>query len=211
MIYENDKPGVVQFYFHKEGANIDIYIVDERGALFHQHKSQVNLELMINQYSRFLDAVTRRQHLHDPAAAGEGRAAMEFYQIVKHSSGKWQAAPRPATTEPPQRYFNVQVIGTENQGAPPTYTIFCDETEFSSLEYGDALFQTVAQYVLAQRKSGLCYPIHITDVDLSPRMLGMESREQLQTVVLLNYKRHVEDKLNGALIRLVENHRAQAS
>ena len=211
VIYENDKPGVVQFYFHKEGANIDIYIVDERGALFHQHKSQVNLELMINQYSRFLDAVTRRQHLHDPAAAGEGRAAMEFYQIVKHSSGKWQAAPRPATTEPPQRYFNVQVIGTENQGAPPTYTIFCDETEFSSLEYGDALFQTVAQYVLAQRKSGLCYPIHITDVDLSPRMLGMESREQLQTVVLLNYKRHVEDKLNGALIRLVENHRAQAS
>ncbi len=211
VIYTHNKADVIQFYFYKDGTQIDIYIVDERGSLFHQHKSQANMELMINQYTRFLNAVSHRQHLHDPAAGGSAPPTIEFYQVVKGSSGKWGLAQQQAVTDSSPRYFNVQVIGSENKGARPSYTIFCDETEFSSMEYGEQLFQTVAHHVLAQRKSGQCYPIYITDVDLSPHMLGMESREQLQTILFLNYKRHIEDKLNGALMRLVEDYRARAS
>ncbi len=211
VIFNNDKPNTVQFYFHRDGSNVDIYVVDERGSLFHQHKSQTNLPLMINQYARFLDTVTRRQHLQNPLPGEEAPPSIEFYQVVKGSTGRWHLALYEQTGDDGPGYFNVQVIGDREAGSRPAYTIFCDATEFSAMEYGDRLFQTVALHVLNQRRSGRRYPIYITDVDLSPKMLGLESREQLQTVVFLNYKRHIEDRLNTALLDLVENYRQRAA
>ena len=46
-------------------------------------------------------------------------------------------------------------------------TIYCEEVEFSTIEHGDDLFNAVARHVLKQRKSGLPYPIYITDIELA--------------------------------------------
>ncbi|HHH35949.1 MAG TPA: class I adenylate cyclase, partial [Gammaproteobacteria bacterium] len=186
VIFANDKPDVVQFYFQREGASIDLYIVDERGALFHQHRNQGNLALTLNHYTRFLQAVLRRQYLGE-GGSGESPPPIEYYQVVKNSSGQWYLASEKLELDEPPLYSTVQVIGQEGQEGRPSYTIFCDEVEFSSLEHGKALFHAVARHVLNQRNSGQRYPIYITDVDLAPGLLGMERREELQTVVYLNY------------------------
>ena len=131
--------------------------------------------------------------------------------MVKNSSGQWYLASEKLELDEPPLYSTVQVIGQEGQEGRPSYTIFCDEVEFSSLEHGKALFHAVARHVLNQRNSGQRYPIYITDVDLAPGLLGMERREELQTVVYLNYKRHIEDRLNNALLSLLEKEGKRAA
>ncbi len=137
---------------------------------------------------------------------------VEFHQVVKNSNGEWRVVAHEFIGEKDPRYFNLQVTGREEGGhTGPVYRVFCDEQEFSSLEYGDRLFHAVALHVLTQRKSGQCYPIYITDVDLSPKLLGIQGPEHMQSVVLLDYKRKIEDRLNQALLQLVEEYRARAS
>jgi len=71
--------------------------------------------------------------------------------------------------------------------------------EMTSLEFGDGLFSEVARHVLQQRKSGLLYPIYITDIDIPATLLGMDSSRNTQTINYLNYKRFIEAKLNTEL------------
>jgi len=226
VILNNNKPGVIQVYFHMDGANTpghtlrgtggtgaDIYIVDERGSLFFQHKTQVSLPLMINHYKWFLESVIRRQGIHTALAEhGMHPVSLEFYQAVKSSNGKLQLINcQDRDQASPEKFFNIQVIGNSMEHDQQIFTVFCDETEFSSLEFGESLFQTVASHVLDKRKSGSCYPIYITDIDVPPKMLGTESRSQVQAILYLKYKRYIEEKLNAALASLVEAYQAKAS
>jgi adenylate cyclase class 1 len=56
--------------------------------------------------------------------------------------------------------------------------------------------------VLQKRSSGQRYPIYITDVDLSPAMLGSRSGEGVQAIDYLKYKKRIEAKLNRELAGL---------
>jgi adenylate cyclase class 1 len=77
--------------------------------------------------------------------------------------------------------------------------------EFSSLEFGEHLFREVARYILERRRSGLHYPIYITDIDLSHRLAGVAGTERLQTVHYLEYKKLIEERLNQALVALTQD------
>jgi adenylate cyclase class 1 len=95
----------------------------------------------------------------------------------------------------------VQVIGDMvNQNT--AFTVYCNEEEFSSLDHGKSLFKEVAKYVLRKRSSGKRYPIYITDVDLSPAMLGARRTDKVQAIDYLKYKKRIEEKLNKELGRL---------
>lgn len=96
-------------------------------------------------------------------------------------------------------YFNVQVIAAQDDENRSAFTIYCEEQEFSSIEYGGDLFKIVAGYVVKQRQGGQRYPIFITDLDLPPGMLGEYSSSRVLTADFLSYKRNIEFKLNEAL------------
>jgi adenylate cyclase class 1 len=76
------------------------------------------------------------------------------------------------------------------------YTIYCNEKEFSSFDYGNQLFFTVYQHILQSRQSKLDYPVHISDIDLPLSAFHIDRIEQLQTVHYLSYKQKIEAKLN---------------
>ncbi len=213
VILNSNKPGVIQIYIHMDGANADIYIVDECGSLFFQHRTQVNLLLVINQNSWFLESVIRRQYIHaSPAEQDKDSVKLEFYEAIKSSSGKLQLVNcQDREQTPTDRFFNLQVIGNIAEAGQLTFTIFCDETEFSSLEFGEDLFRAVAAHVLEKRKGGSCYPIYITDIDIPHNILDTESQSRIQTILYLKYKRFIEDKMNAALASLVEAYQAKAS
>jgi adenylate cyclase class 1 len=80
--------------------------------------------------------------------------------------------------------------------------MYCNDEEFSSLDHGKSLFKEVAQFVLRKRSSGKRYPIYITDVDLSPAMLGARRTDKVQAIDYLKYKKRIEEKLNKELDRL---------
>ena len=79
------------------------------------------------------------------------------------------------------------------------FTIYCNQEEFCTLEFGGSLFVRVAEFVLAQRTSGETYPIYISDLDLSTRFRVQSGIDNLRPIHLLNYKKRIEYQLTRAL------------
>jgi adenylate cyclase class 1 len=211
IVYRNNKAGVVQFYYVEEATAIYVYFIDERGSLFCRRLPRMDIQLMVQQYRRFLAAVNarRNRHMAPERASDPTSVPVEIYQAFKKYHGQSQLARhREQDADAGQRYFNVQVIAGVSDNNRPEFTIYIDAREFSSLEFGDSLFQEVARYVLERRKSGLRYPIYITDIDLSHRIAGVAGADQLQTVHYLEYKKLIEERLNRALATLAEDNAA---
>jgi adenylate cyclase class 1 len=80
----------------------------------------------------------------------------------------------------------------------PIFTLFYENEEFSSLQYGSRLYIEVVQKVLQSRASGEAYDIYVTDIDLSPAIINM-SVNSLQSSRYLYYKRQTEDNLKKAV------------
>jgi adenylate cyclase class 1 len=206
-IYRNNKPGVVQFYYVEEAASLYIYFIDEHGALFYRRMAKIDIHLVVKQYRRFLAAVGARRGMHKTPDQVPAKAApVEIYQAIKRYHGQSQLQRyRSEEADKAYHYFDVQVIAGVSDNNRPEFAIHIDAREFSSLEFGDHLFQEVARYILERRRSGLHYPIYITDIDLSHRLVGVAGAERLQTVHYLEYKKLIEERLNQALAALTQD------
>jgi adenylate cyclase class 1 len=79
------------------------------------------------------------------------------------------------------------------------YTIFCDEQEFSALNYGENLFSAVADYIVRRRQRGERYPCYITELDLSLCQNILAQQTGVQLGHYLQIKAELENKLNAAL------------
>ncbi len=204
MVYRLNKEGVIQLFYQINGNAIDVYVVDEKGALYYQRSEDQDAEVLLNQYRRFFDAVTYRQMIQRGEAAnvrgGIGGIQIQFFQAGSGRGGRQRLQQK--VVESNVRgggYFNLQVIGEDVDNGKPQFTIYCNDVELTALEFGDRLFSEVARHVLEQRKSGLLYPIYITDIDIPETLLGKDAAMNLQTSNYLNYKRHIEAKLNAEL------------
>ncbi|HQU14521.1 MAG: hypothetical protein B7Z66_02645 [Chromatiales bacterium 21-64-14] len=203
LIFETNRPGVVQFFYHLNGDRADIYVVDERASLFHQALAFDDETALLSQFQRFLEAV---RHRRAPPPGGQpgvaGRDEVEYYRIVKTGLEHWHVEPaRYVRPKPARNYFDVQVIA-HSVGDHTDYTFYCDHREFSSLQYGDEVYQEFTRHILQRRQGGERYPIYITDIDLPRATLGSDTQGVLQTIHFLNYKKQIEERLNRALGQL---------
>lgn len=196
-IFKYGKAGVIQLYFHLQATALQLYVIDERGSLFCQEIPQVDPKLILGHYYWFILSTLRRKNQTFQNTLWMDDE-IECYQLITKPGQEAMVERKRLTPLQEGRYFNVQVIGDsfdKNQG----FSVFCNEREFLSVEYGDRLFNEVVQFILQQRKSGMYYPIYITDIDVSPKMLGAEIPQQIQTIHYLNYKRKIEGRLNQVL------------
>ncbi len=210
MIYRLNKAGAIQLFYQVDGTAVDVYVADERGALYYHRAEGQNPEILLNQYRRFFDSVTYRQMIQrndGPAAtAGERGIAVQFFQAGRGRDGRLRLQQKVIESHATAAgYFNLQVIGEDVGSDKSTFTIYCNDIELTSLEFGDGLFSEVARHVLEQRKSGLLYPIYITDIDMPVTLLGRGVSESPQTINYLNYKRFIEAKLNTELKAITES------
>ncbi len=204
MVCGLNKEGVIQIVYQVDANAVEVYVVDEKGALYHQRAENQDPEVLLNQYRRFFDSVTYRQMIQRGDSSGvDGVAsgpAIQFFQAGRGRDGQLRLQKKVVEGNVRSSgYFNLQVIGEDVGDGKSMYTIYCNDVELTSLEFGDGLFSEVARHVLEQRKSGLLYPIYITDIDIPAALLGKESAMNLQTINYLNYKRFIEAKLNAEL------------
>jgi adenylate cyclase class 1 len=92
--------------------------------------------------------------------------------------------------------------GENNQ--QQNYRVFCEDNEFSSLEYGGELFEVVAMHILRQRASSKSYPVYITDVDITGDIPAESTARLNPTIRFLLFKSHIESQLNNACDRIRE-------
>lgn len=201
-ILNKNRTGFIQMFYYSLGDEVDIFVLDENGSLFHQRIPYFEDGALVNHYSRFFDAVLNRQSfLFQDSNASLMLDALEIYKVKKRRNNKYGFERQMPEVDRHTNYFNVQVIGDMvNQNT--AFTVYCNDEEFSSLDHGKALFKEVAKYVIRNRSGGKRYPIYITDVDLSPTLLGARRTDRVQAIDYLKYKKRIEEKLNKELGRI---------
>ena len=92
-------------------------------------------------------------------------------------------------------FYDVQAIIGKAAPGQVQVSLYCNQREFSDLEYGDQLFAAVAQEIVGQRHETERYRCYITDLDLS----GLLGDVQSPSILYLRYKASLERALNDAL------------
>jgi len=188
VIYTSNKPKVIQLFYHDQKTGITVYIVDERGSLYVQRHEKSDANQLLYQYSIFLQAVLNRNLF-------ETVVTIEYYEIQKNSAGILSCKQVYAKAPSANNQLTLRISGEKNPNGF-NYTVYCNEDEFSSLDYGNQIFSVVYQHILQQRHSKQDYPVYISDLDLPLSAFHIDSMEQLQTIHYLNYKQKIEAKLN---------------
>lgn len=204
LLFDANQPDVIQLVFDVIGQNAEVCVLDERGALFHQTIPYYDSDTLLHHFMLFFEAIDRKKHmLVQNTLVPSIDPAVRFYSVVEGTDGQRRLQEHACLFDPSvTRYFSVHVIIRVNDTHDKVFTIYCNDREFSSLDLGNALFKTVAAHVIEQRKSGLAYPIYITDIDIARELLEHHDKDALRTIQYLGYKKAIEERLNLALREL---------
>ncbi len=229
LIFSHNKENHIQLFYQNHRKTADIYIIDERGSLYHQSTPIENNNIHINHFVLFLDSVVNRLSysnsyfdgtlenimdttlddslllsLADLDAVTEGiDLQLEVFEIQKQSPGQLILEEQFSKLQSmPAKFFRIQVIADLNKDGSRRYIIYANEKEFNSFEFGRDIYKKVAQEVISSRPSQQRYPIYITDIDLSPELKEAESSHGIQATQLLKFKHEIERRLNQAIKNL---------
>jgi adenylate cyclase class 1 len=200
LLLEQNQEGVVQLFFQVSGRRARIYILDELGSFFHQVVTFYDRRTLLGNYQVFLDSVHYRMRGMGEASNLSDNGDTQYFEIVQDNQDEYRLQSNDNHELTGSRNFmDIQVIGNPGEDNEDTFSVYCGEQEFSSLQYGAAVFTNAARHIIRQRQSGNSYPIYITDIDLNRAMLGADSTGKLQTIHFLRQKKRIEQLLNNAL------------
>ena len=196
----------VQIFYKRRGDVADIFVLDEMGSLYTFNTPFRDERSLLKPLHAFMLSTLFRQHsetsqfngaMQDPTLSGGEPDAIDYYEIVSELTPAHveRRTPSPIDTN---HSFNVQAIGDHDFDGKLIFNIYCDQQEFTELELGEKLYDTVARYIVSCRSSGETYPCYITDIDLS----RVGESGNTQTVHYLRYKQRLEHALNEALGRI---------
>ena len=190
-IYQLNKPGVVQVFYSTKSDIAEVYILDERGSLFRQQREYATLQTLLEPYNLFLRSVFDRY-------AFLADIAIEYYSVEHQPMGEFVIEPIEFKTRMGHQVINIRVSADELALNETAYTIYCNDQEFSSMEYGDAIFSQVAQHIFQIRQDRKRYPICVDAIDVPLKVLGIDLISELQTIHLLQYRQKIEQRLDQA-------------
>jgi adenylate cyclase class 1 len=200
LVLDRNLEGVVQLFYQLVGGRAQVYILDERGSLFHQCPAFHDQQTLLGQFQHFLDMVRYRLNNTNMPNSLSDKIDIQYFQIARNSLEEYVLESVKVNPEVgKRRYLDVQVIGSLEDERHGSFSIFCGNREFSALEFGEQIFQRVAEHISRKRGGGGGYPIYITDIDVNPAMLGTDNVNGVQSIHFLNYKKRIESLLNEAL------------
>ncbi len=203
----NMRQDTIQVYFKQHENQATVYVSDEKGSITHYSTPFVNQQSLLNPLKRFLQNMLYRQNI-DLEKTGElsSRRAISCYEIIAtHGKSSHRIERRrQLETNSSETFYNVQAIAEEDIDGDIFYSIYCNQKEYTELEYGRDIYCAVARQILKQRSTNETYPCYITDLDLSPIEFGHETTS-IQTCIYLQHKAHVERTLNTALLKIAQN------
>ena len=192
FLYQQNKANHLQLFFQIQNTKTDLYIIDEKGALFtRQHKKMSTNQLLVS-YSVFFEALLNRGLL-------DYALTIEYHEIQVNSAGFLSCVSIETGSIIPWHNLNLRITGAEEGSSAIAYNLYCNEQEFSSINYGDQVFEAAAEHILKVRQDHEFYPIYITDIDVPASVLGVHSANEIQSIHLLQYKQKIETRLNHSI------------
>ncbi|MGK0499652.1 MAG: adenylate cyclase class 1 [Oceanicoccus sp.] len=196
----------IQVFYQQRDELADIYVLDENNSLFSFNSEFRDEQSLLAPLDQFIQSTLfrRSSENHSLSLGLEidnfdlSHYQLQYYQITGNSTGMQLTRRNIISGLSGGHFFNVQAIGDTDINGRLVFNIYCDQQEFSELEWGKELFNTVAKFILQRRHSQERYPCYITDLDLSRANIG-DSHNMLQTAFYLQHKRQLEKALNQAL------------
>ncbi len=198
------QPGIHLFYQVNE-QSAEITLLDEKATLFTTTMAYHNRRTLLRPLHYFIRSVLTRQNLvADLTREPASHYKLNFYELQGNAGqGRGYLEPRSIVSDISELAFvSIQVIAEPGEKTGISYTIYCDQREFSELELGPGLFRAVAGYILSQRRGGERYPCYITDLDLAQCRDLIAPQGGLQLSHYLRIKAELEQRLNRALQKL---------
>ncbi len=197
QIYARNRAGAVQVFCLVRGEQAELYVLDERGSLFFQRSDFFGHSAIVVHFDLFLDRLAARPGLFIKDET-ERSLEIEYYWVEQDRLGNFSVEIQPAIRQARrENLLEVEVTVEVSEHRPNVYHLRCGGKDFSSLEYGVALYREIARHVLDDRHENTRYPLYVTGLEIR----GVRS-DDLQTLHYLNHKKEVETRLNRALSAL---------
>lgn len=192
----------VQVFYRVNEGFAELYVLDEFNALWQQRLPFHDEQSLLAPLQRFLQSIIYRRDALSPLDQQEPLGVVQtlYYQLLPSGSGRARSIePRPAPQNPANKpFYDVQAIIGKAAPGQVGITLYCNQREFSELEFGDQLFAVVAHEIVGQRRETERYRCYITDLELSGLLGDVQSPSNLY----LRYKSELELSLNEALSQL---------
>ncbi len=202
-IYAQNRADAVQLFFEFRNGKAKVFVLDEKGSLFVQTNTYINKRSLFDHYQIFTNSIIERVAHNDlTSLLQDNECVCELYLIENDPIDGYRIEPIKQTYDHTGNFLSLQVLCDLDETYSEQYTIYCRDQEFSSLEYGEELFDKVARQIMKFRGSRQAYPVYITDIDLSQSMLNDHDKNQFQSCQFFRYKKHIESKLTRALEKL---------
>ena len=191
-VLQSPARGGFRVYFRPRPEAVDLYVLDDLGALFHQEAAVEDEHHLLVHLRRFLDSLGRRHSAESAAAARrwlEGETS--FHRLVRRGGG-WHAVPTFVATGSEQ--LDLVLVDDRPRGG---FRLRCADRELDSQLLGEAIYAEVVDEVLRHRRGGATYPIYLTGVASG----GLPDPGGGSPMPLLALKKRIEARLNGELAR----------
>ncbi|PQZ94252.1 MULTISPECIES: class I adenylate cyclase [Pseudomonas] len=192
----------VQVFYRVNEGFADVYVLDEFNALWQQRLPFHDEQSLLVPLQRFFQSIIYRRDALSPVdpQLTPGGLQILYYQLLPSGHNRARTIePRPAPQHPANKgFYDVQAIIGKGAPGQVSVTLYCNQREFSELEFGDQLFAVVARQIVGQRQETERYRCYITDLDLSGLLGDVQSPSNLY----LRYKAELELSLNEALSQI---------
>lgn len=181
FLYRHNLADTIQIFYHTTAKHVAVYVIDEKGSLFVRQHGGANSQHILVHYAVFLRTLLLQAKLADGLS-------IKCYEIQKNSAGVVSC--HAVAVKPGASVLDLRVRIVADQ----TQAIYCNEHRFA-IENADS-YRQVKEYILSFRMNREDYPFHVTEIDVTPRLLGIDHPDQAQSVHYLTYKQKIEEKLN---------------
>ena len=176
----------IQVFYRVNEDFAELYVLDEFNALWQQRLPFHDEQSLLVPLQRFLQSIIYRRDALSPLDPQQPLGAVQilYYQLLPSGSNRARGIePRPAPQNPANKpFYDVQAIIGKAAPGQVGITLYCNQREFSELEFGDRLFAVVAQEIVGQRRETERYRCYITDLDLSGLLGDVQSPSNLYPV-----------------------------
>jgi adenylate cyclase class 1 len=200
LMCDTIKKRAIYLFYYLEGSEAKVTVIDEMGSIFSTSTQYHNQQTLLRPLVNFINTALERQLLDSQQTHNTPRDILIYELTGNIKQQQAVAEPRQLQKDLAQiRFINIKAIADMDSSQKLYYTIFCDEQEFSALNYGENLFSAVADYIVRRRQRGERYPCYITELDLSLCQNILAQQTGVQLGHYLQIKAELENKLNAAL------------
>ncbi|GGX44337.1 class I adenylate cyclase [Saccharospirillum salsuginis] len=199
-----EQPGdtAITLVYRLTDRQATLYLLDEHGSLLKFRQPYYNLPTLLAPLVRFLRITEHRQRSEEDAFHLHQRS-VNCYELAGKGAGdaKLKRARLNGLMQE-GRFINLQAVMDRNNKGRYEYQMICNDKEFSTAELGEQFYPAVASYVLGLRAQGQRYPVYITDLALTDRVLASLPYGRAQTMHYVRAKLKLEKRINDAMTKL---------